>query len=373
MGTPVDDGYHRFVKAITPPIVVNLHGARSLIWPSPTPKPTYTLLFVPGNPGLAEYYRTYLGEVHRLVNEAESQNGLEIVCVSQLGHDAASDGFNLEHEEVVNVDAQIKHKASVLDSLAARWSDTRGPPPRIILGGHSIGAYMALEVVRRKLNTVPVDAVHLLFPTVHHIGQTPNANKLAWLFRAAAGGAIHQKDGASSPDKAAVSFSPTLFMLLRAAIACLQLIPFFIIKSLILLASPTQNPHAVRATASLVLSPHAARQAIGMALDEMRSVTAVAPYPDPKEGGGVKIRAYWSKGDLDGWAPEAARVAAEEALRLSAFRLDDAQAGGSVLVLEDVPDRASMVCEVGMPHAFCLEHSEAMAKIAAAWIIHDYP
>ncbi len=29
-------------------------------------------------------------------------------------------------------------------------------------------------------------------------------------------------------------------------------------------------------------------------------------------------------------------------------------------------------CRIGMPHAFCLKHSEDMAKVVAHWISYDH-
>ena len=39
----------------------------------------------------------------------------------------------------------------------------------------------------------------------------------------------------------------------------------------------------------------------------------------------------------------------------------------------DGSDRlSSTVCNLGMPHAFCLRHGEAMGKISSYWLMQDY-
>ncbi|PWN89700.1 hypothetical protein FA10DRAFT_303005 [Acaromyces ingoldii] len=498
--------------ALTPPLRASMLGAQCLVWPATaarTPSsPRLTLLFLPGNPGLADYYRGYLSELHRLVGPS-----LEIVCVSQLGHDPASAGFSLDTEPVVSLRRQIEHKEAILAALA-------GGTDRVILAGHSIGAYMALEIVRRRRTGPRIDSLHLLFPALHDMAQTPNARRLRLLLRAAAvSSSSSQRRGHSQEGQLTGALLATA---LSAIAWLLTLVPFFVVKFLILLASPTQGPEAIRATAGLLASRRAVRQCLGMACEEMDTVRTPAALGASSADGLPRIRAYWAAGDVDGWAPQSSRLYVERVLELQPHHLsgqsttaagtlskrqksfsideirsarrrsksqrlaglvragasaglaaarfgasygltssttartaprstsngggsvrsrnphangsrppvsptrtrtaqrrpslvaarasrrfdgsiviepDEVQAGADAVDLlavdsdsdsdgdgdEDrtptprqgvakdaMPQRASMVCNVGMPHAFVLEHSEQMARITAKWIIDDY-
>lgn len=44
-----------------PPVTLNISGTRTLYWPNPNiEQPSATLVFIVGNPGLADYYANYL-------------------------------------------------------------------------------------------------------------------------------------------------------------------------------------------------------------------------------------------------------------------------------------------------------------------------
>ena len=293
------------------PVTSTLHGARVHYWPSPTPKPTASLLFIPGNPGLSDYYIAYLTALHRTVNSG-GPSSLEIFCPSQLGHDPLASVFP---ETLVSLDEQVTHKAAVLATVSTRWSGDR---PRIILAGHSIGAWMALEIVRRGLNRTPVYSIHLLFPALHQMGQTPNARKLAWLFRAS----DSRQHQASS-----MLFLPlltALYALLSVALRVVQILPIPVVHFLVLLGAPTQPPSAVRTTTNFVLSPPCVKQALYMANDEMMLVRQLQDLPASSTAEAevdVRMRAYWAAGDIDGWAPDKTRKVVERTLGMQSYEL----------------------------------------------------
>ena len=89
--------------------------------------------------------------------------GFSCVAVSHLGHHPRDTEVE-RMTDLHNLDQQVAHKQAVVKT----WLE-RHPQTNVILGGHSVGAYICLEVLR----VVPqsrVVKVMGLFPTVHHIG-----------------------------------------------------------------------------------------------------------------------------------------------------------------------------------------------------------
>ncbi|UZJ50730.1 hypothetical protein CBS101457_000050 [Exobasidium rhododendri] len=297
------------------PVTGVLHGSRIHHWPSPSAKPTATLLFIPGNPGLSDYYIQYLTSLHRAVNADGSATALEIFCPSQLGHDPLSPESDLS---MVSLDEQVKHKALILGTISSRWSDHQ---PKIILSGHSIGAYMALEIVRRSLHTAPVTSIHLLFPTLSQMLLTPNAKKLSWLFR------ISDRRQHQSGHLLMLLILALLATLLTVSLKILQVLPLPIVHFFVLIGAPTQPPSAVKTTTNFIMTPSCVQQALYLASDEMQLVRQLDDLARSTSSGttpDVKIRAYWAAGDQDGWAPEKTRKVVERTLGLHPFYLPQA-------------------------------------------------
>lgn len=117
------------------------------------------VLVVPGNPGTALFYRQFVAALSARLR------GTLVVAVGHAGH------FVHEHDganaSLFGLDAQVAHKRAVLALLRAR-----APQCRVVLVAHSIGAWMALEMLRLGEQ---VDASVLLMPTLRHLhrGMTP--------------------------------------------------------------------------------------------------------------------------------------------------------------------------------------------------------
>lgn len=71
-----------------------------------------------------------------------------------------------------------------------------------------------------------------------------------------------------------------------------------------------------------------------------------------------RIVLYFAAGDTDGWVGSQARVS-----RICKC-LDKGKA-------KDDPRDRWHICQKGMQHAFCLEHSESMAELCAKWVAID--
>jgi pimeloyl-ACP methyl ester carboxylesterase len=124
-------------------------------------------LVFPGNPGICQFYRTFLNELYDLSNGT-----IEVQCFSYLGHSkrcsTTGEVFSLQDQ----IDFASKYCETLLES---------DPSITLILAGHSVGAFIALKVIEsgrilpeRLLQTV------FLMPTIHKIGDSPNGRQLSF-------------------------------------------------------------------------------------------------------------------------------------------------------------------------------------------------
>jgi len=161
------------------------------------PTTIYHIYFIPGNPGLISYYTTFLGLLHKQLNSPTSST-LPKNCISVQIYGESLGGFELANttsrrSTPLSLQSQTAHVESRLSKyctaiLPSTFPSSSQPLPRIILIGHSVGAYIALEVLRRRLRVS--DSLHknivsaiLLFPTVTHIAASPNGLRFAWVLR----------------------------------------------------------------------------------------------------------------------------------------------------------------------------------------------
>ncbi|ELR13563.1 uncharacterized protein ACA1_358610 [Acanthamoeba castellanii str. Neff] len=108
-----------------------------------------TLVVVPGNPGAIEFYVEFITELFHLLEQRYSIVGGH--APQQLNGDA-----------IYTLQDQIRHKIDYLDSF--------GGKSRFVLMGHSVGAYISLQVTKRRPD-FPILKVINLFPTVRDLYQ----------------------------------------------------------------------------------------------------------------------------------------------------------------------------------------------------------
>lgn len=176
------------------------------------------IFFIPGNPGLVGYYEPFLSTLRQLLNEHESREGcghaFHIYGRNLLGfedqdHEPAfgtttaagvtTEPFSLEDQiRSLCEDVQRVSKSTLTglaDGGGSRAFD------QVVLIGHSVGAYMAVEIFNRHhqaahqrsavdrrgegddgwsstLGSVRLKAGILLFPTVVHIARSSSGQKL---------------------------------------------------------------------------------------------------------------------------------------------------------------------------------------------------
>lgn len=165
------------------PLVTVCEGAQALWWPcvapagsgAPVRRPKLFLLFVPGNPGLPSYYLDYLSTIH---SHPQLRGQVEILAVGHLGH-APTPRTHQPQPYSTKLQDQVAHKVRIVDRIREMYPRTNGygeQHVQLVLGGHSVGSYILLEVFKQRL--AQLDGLHLLFPTVAHIGSSPKAAKI---------------------------------------------------------------------------------------------------------------------------------------------------------------------------------------------------
>ncbi|KIY62641.1 hypothetical protein CYLTODRAFT_404291 [Cylindrobasidium torrendii FP15055 ss-10] len=145
----------------------NLGGdAHALWWPPRSGKePSTVLFFVPGNPGLIEFYLDFLTDI-------QTKSGLDSLAVlahAHLGHTP-----NLPFTRC-DFAVQVDNAVEAFDALSAAY-----PNAKIISLSHSMGSWISVELLKQRADKLA--GIILLTPTIRHIVDTPNGRRLSWLF-----------------------------------------------------------------------------------------------------------------------------------------------------------------------------------------------
>jgi pimeloyl-ACP methyl ester carboxylesterase len=154
---------------------------------------TYIIYFLTGNPGLVEYYRTFLTHLYGLLtHDTASNRDTEFQVYSR-----SFSGFELDAKDIktykyrkdppYGLQDQIRHAEDDVVELVEDVKDKGAKDVRVILVGHSVGSYVALEIVRRLRAhgmagedfDTRICGVVGLFPTVVDIARSESGLKAA--------------------------------------------------------------------------------------------------------------------------------------------------------------------------------------------------
>jgi hypothetical protein len=150
------------------------------------PKKRGLIYFVPGNPGLVEYYADYLRCLRGLLDAKEANHNTvyDIHGRNLLGFKDADHAPFGPGNDPYDLEGQIRGLYEQVASM--RTEDENGKPKpydAVILTGHSVGTYISVEVFHRHLRD-PSHAPHLnlqhgflLFPTLTDIALSPSGTK----------------------------------------------------------------------------------------------------------------------------------------------------------------------------------------------------
>ncbi|KAG1784137.1 hypothetical protein EV702DRAFT_1057620 [Suillus placidus] len=267
--------------------------------------PSTILLFIPGNPGIIDFYHPFLTAIHN----QDRSGTLAILSHSHIGHDPVAPARRTSFNALP---FQIQNSLRIFDVMSISF----GVNTRTVIAGHSVGSWVALQVL--KLRSAAVAGVFFLFPTITDIACTPNGRLLSRLFR--------------PPFPHIVSQVSRVLRLMPLTILC-RLFPHYPISQ-------------ARVLQSFLLSPSSIFAAMTMAHDEMLSIREldVATLDTYRH----QIWLYFAEND--DWVDQGRETI------LQVFRADP----GTVKVVHGHRD---------IPHAFCINHSEELATECYEWLV----
>ncbi|KAI9857022.1 MAG: hypothetical protein M1824_005055 [Vezdaea acicularis] len=305
--------------------------------------------FITGNPGVVAYYDKFLKSLTELLRkdsiEFSRQNntfpryGFSILATSLAGFETESSNFThvLEAKRPFSLEEQIELCELRLESFLrmpddlSEWQNL--PPKNVILVGHSVGAYILLELLRRRRARIPNETAGpdiiggiLLFPTVTWIAKSPNGRMFSWLF----------------------SFTGFASIVGALARGFSSLLPFFLLWRFVR-ALTWMPPATARTTVTFLRSLGGVKQALWMAKDEMKTITE-----DKWDRGlwacrDTKLLFYF--GENDHWVDNNMRDDLIKSRRA-----------------EEQEWPKMVIDEQRVSHGFCISHSDVVAKVVAHWV-----
>lgn len=137
------------------------------------------LVFIPGNPGLIDYYITYLDII------AERHPEFDILAISHAGYQTSGDYLtdgNTGDQTYYDLDYQVAHKVNILkEQILNGHTD-------LYFLCHSVGGYITQRVIRRLLkdkevkDLVNVRFIGLICPTIVDIAKSQSGIYFTRLF-----------------------------------------------------------------------------------------------------------------------------------------------------------------------------------------------
>lgn len=141
------------------------------------PSPKTTIFFISGNPGLIGYYHPFLSLLAKYLTNDESSFQIHGSSLGgfEIGQDSPKD---LDLEDQIQL-VQGRLNAMMSDGVAQDCAGQDSTRQKVILIGHSVGAYMAMEILNRHRDQ-PFDIIGgiMLFPTLMDIAASPSGRKL---------------------------------------------------------------------------------------------------------------------------------------------------------------------------------------------------
>ncbi|KAI9455146.1 hypothetical protein BJY52DRAFT_1213395 [Lactarius psammicola] len=295
--------------------------AQVLWWPcsshdgSVTPRTV--LLFIPGNPGLLDFYVPFLDAIYAEANSSTSSTSVTIFAHAHLGLSSYIGGDrSFPDTSSVTLPAQIQAHVEFLDELLTAYDLEAS----VLLVGHSIGAWFIQEMLKARAAALRARkrvGAFMLTPTLSEIGRSPSGKILSPFF--------------CPPGPRALAY---LSLLVQHA-------PQWVIR-LVLHSWPESQRHVLR---RFLQAPAAIYASLTMADDEVRSVL------DPDVGSLREFSdiLWFYYAERDDW------VGGQREVILRALR-------GTSAEVRAVHGRSDI------PHGFCLNHSAEVASQCTEWM-----
>ncbi|KAF3161513.1 hypothetical protein TWF751_011317 [Orbilia oligospora] len=338
------------VESFVPP---SLRPTDTLLIP-PQPSPTsqlyslpvtpYAILHIPGNPGLVSYYAHYLTA---LSDHLSNIPGCEFTIFG-----ASLGGFNTSESpdspsSFVSLQDQVSRQVEIVSHLL-----TTHPSLKIIITGHSLGAYLLLSL----LHNLSLHNPNLKSRIIGGIGLFPALTHLA-------------KSSSGRTVTPFVNIPGVLPFLVVLAKFLVTLIPAVILNFLMKILMPAHEQSARDTTLSFLKSPLGVKQALYLGRDELLHIKddewGTSVWGDEGSNGNTEL--VFCYGKKDHWVFDGEREKLIEQRGRGGVRWIEKD--GSEIVQDRWKPRM-IVCEEGVRHSFCVstEFSELMAEKTARWV-----
>ncbi|KAL8727465.1 MAG: hypothetical protein Q9181_005705 [Wetmoreana brouardii] len=323
----------------------------------------YLIFLIPGNPGLIDYYDPFLSTLHTLLSSSLDANFH--ICGHSLAGFATHRKRTLASSELAGLQRQIEYVDDLLYEQVKEIRQATGKTPKVILMGHSVGAYILLEVIQRHRKRIESDDAEedfdliggiLLFPTITHIARSPSGIVASALL------------GIPRSAQIANAIVKCLTYLLSASTL------YYLLRTILRLPE-----HAARTTTSFIKSANGIERVLQLAKDEMDMIThdkwgkevwgaATEPGTNSKDTINSNLVFFWGKNDR--WVASKTRndlINARGYLDAKAKSSPSFSSSESVAAVD--PWKPNMyIDEQSIPHAFCLKHSEIVAEKVHKWV-----
>ena len=349
---------------------------------------TYIIYFLTGNPGLVEYYRTFLTHLYGLLtHNTASHHDTEFQVYGR-----SFSGFELDAKDIktykyrkdppYGLQDQIRHAEDDVVELVESLKEAGARDVRVVLVGHSVGSYVALEIVRRLRAhgmagedfETRIAGMVGVFPTVVDIARSESGLKAAVSSNIPT--SLHTVGYERVANHMTQPFlKNSNFALIISLISGVltMFLPLALLSKLV--AAVTGFPSdASHTTASFLKSPFGVQQALHMARDEMFQIDtdiwdedvwgAAASEPASKHPHPRPIlRFLFAK--KDHWVANETR----DALIRTRGRYST---GNEVQEVEGMGEDWKPVMEIdereGWPHGFCIAHGVPVAERVAGYV-----
>ncbi|KAJ7341485.1 hypothetical protein JRQ81_005637, partial [Phrynocephalus forsythii] len=276
--------------------------------------PKVLFLVIPGNPGFSEYYQVFIQTLYRGLKQQ-----YPVWVVSHAGHCQVPNGLKMTEEtdnsdidDVFGLRGQVEHKLSFLRKNVPN-------DVKLVLIGHSIGSYIALQIMNLAPDLEILRCVHL-FPTIERMAQSPNGRILTPLL-------CH------------------LRYILYMPMYLFTFLPERVKRFLVNYVLGDGCHEELKMAALHMLNMDSLANIFYMASQEMRMVTK-------RDNSTIrnhlkKLTFYYGARDL--WCPKQYY----EEMKM------------------EFPEGDIQLCERGIKHAFVLHSSEEMAEMVSGWVADD--
>ncbi|KAF8973573.1 hypothetical protein BDZ97DRAFT_1775751 [Flammula alnicola] len=290
--------------------IASLGSSHVLWWPPSNENcdPDTLLYFIPGNPGLVDFYRPFLSEIH--ANQASSN--FAVIAKAHLDHyPGIQNKGDARYRPEESLTIQVQSSLELLGAITSFYTKKL----RIIIVGHSVGSWISLQVLKALPDAIT--AVFLLFPTISNIGDTPNGRLL----------------------------SPIFLPLSRSILSSLSILAKHLPDRVLSILHSGWPAHQLRVLQEFISSRGSVMASLSMAHEEMKAILALDTILLENH----KDKLYFYYAELDGW------VGKERETLLQTF---------------DPSKHSTRIMHgtSGIPHAFCINHGEILAKHCCEWL-----